>query len=79
MQTEPHEMRLQTQATKFENGDEIYNFLMKLILLKYNSAKTGQNRSVVTANLFKTLQSPVFSAQDTISKQFHMGLFLNLK
>lgn len=56
----PRELLLQTQATKFENGDEISNFPVKLILLKYNSTKIGWNRSVVTANLFKTLQRPVF-------------------
>lgn len=60
MQTEPLELLLQTQATKFEDGDEISNFPIKLILLKYNSTKIGRNRSVVTANLFKTLQRPVF-------------------
>lgn len=36
------------------------NFLMKLILLKYNSTKVGRNSSIVTTNLFKTSQRPVF-------------------
>lgn len=82
MQTEPLELLLQTQATKFEDGDEISNFPIKLILLKYNSTKIGRNRSVVTANLFKTLQRPVFPLPPkkiAISKQFHMKLLLNLK
>lgn len=83
MQTEPLELLLQTQATKFEDGDEISNFPIKLILLKYNSTKIGRNRSVVTANLFKTLQRLVFPLPPpkkiAISKQFHMKLLLNLK
>lgn len=85
----PHELLLQTQATKFENSDEISNFPVKLILLKYNSTKIGRNRSVVTANLFKTLQRPVFPpkcyfktvSHETVSeskinrwsKNFHFG------
>lgn len=56
-------MLLQTQATKFENGDETCNFLIKLVLLKYDATKVGQNRSVVAKNLFKTLTRPIFPPQ----------------
>jgi hypothetical protein len=82
-------MILQTRATKFENSDEVYNFLIKLISLKYNSTKIGLNRSVVTTNLFKTSQQPLLppkyyfktASQGTVSeskinrqsKNFHFG------
>ena len=88
-------MILQTQATKFENNDEVCNFIMKLISLKYNSTKIGLNRSVVTTNLFKTLQrrrvTPKYSfksaSQGTVSeskinrqsKNFHLQLVPSMK